>query len=46
MYEQMSKIAKRIQRLAIEQNIIIIDVSQMSNDGAKNYKIGDMIPSK
>ena len=42
----MSKIAKRIQRLAIEQNIIIIDVSQMSNDGAKNYKIGDMIPSK
>lgn len=46
VYEQMSKIAKRIQRLAIEQNIIIIDVSQMSNDGAKNYKIGDMIPSK
>lgn len=46
VYEQMSKLAKRIQRLAIEQNIIIIDVSQMSNDGAKNYKIGDMIPSK
>lgn len=46
IYEQMSKIAKRIQRLAIENNIAIIDVSQMSNDGAKNYKVGDMIPSK
>lgn len=45
-YEQMSKLAKRIQRLAIDMGIVIIDVSQMSNDGAKNYKIGDLIPSK
>lgn len=45
VYEQMSKIAKNIQRLAIEQNIIIINISQLSNDGAKTGNT-NLIPMK
>lgn len=42
----MSELAVEIQSLAIDNNIAIIDISQMSNEWAKTYKIGDMIPSK
>ena len=46
IYEKMSELAVEIQSLAIDNNIAIIDISQMSNEWAKTYKIGDMIPSK
>jgi len=46
IYEQTSKLAKRIQRFAIENNVTIISISQLSNDGARGYKAGDIIPMK
>jgi len=46
IYEQTSKLAKRIQRFAIENNVTIISISQLSNDGARWYKAGDIIPMK
>lgn len=46
IYEQTSKLAKRIQRLAIENKFTIISISQLSNDGARWYKAGDIIPMK
>lgn len=46
IYEKMSELAVEIQSLAIDSSIAIIDISQMSNEWAKTYKIGDMIPSK
>ena len=44
-YERMTKIAVQIQRMAIENNVAVFDVSQISNEGS-NYKLGQMIPSK
>jgi len=41
----MTKIAVQIQRMAIENNVAVFDVSQISNEGS-NYKLGQMIPSK
>jgi len=46
IYEQTSKLAKRIQRFAIENSVTIISISQLSNDGARWYKAGDIIPMK
>jgi archaellum biogenesis ATPase FlaH len=46
IYEQTSKLAKRIQRFAIENNVTVISISQLSNDGARGYKAGDIIPMK
>ena len=46
IYEQTSKLAKRIQRFAIENSVTIISISQLSNDGARGYKAGDIIPMK
>jgi len=46
IYEQTSKLAKRIQRMAIENNFSVISISQLSNDGARGYKAGDIIPMK
>ncbi len=46
VYEQTSKLAKKIQRFAINHNVAIIDVSQISNDWARNYVFGWVIPSK
>lgn len=44
-YERLTSIAMQIQKLAIKNNIAILDLSQISNEGT-NYKVGWMIPSK
>ena len=46
MYEQSAKLAKKIQKFAINHNVAIIDVSQISNEWARNYTFGWVIPSK
>lgn len=45
-YERMTKVAQDIQKLAISTGKPIFDLSQVSNDWAKTYKVWDMIPSK
>lgn len=45
-YERMSKVAQELQKMAITTKKVFFDLSQVSNEGAKSYKVGDMIPSK
>lgn len=45
-YERMSKIAQELQKMAITTKKPFFDLSQVSNDWAKTYKVWDMIPSK
>lgn len=44
-YERMTQIWTELQLMAIENNIALLDLSQISNEGF-NYKLGQMIPSK
>lgn len=39
-YEQMSNIAKNIQRIAIENNTTIFSLSQVSNESGRNLSTG------
>lgn len=45
-YERMSKIAQELQKMAITTKKPFFDLSQVSNEWAKTYKVWDMIPSK
>lgn len=45
-YERMSKIAQELQKMAITTKKVFFDLSQVSNEWAKTYKVWDMIPSK
>lgn len=45
-YERMSRIAQELQKMAITTKKVFFDLSQVSNEWAKTYKVGDMIPSK
>lgn len=44
-YEKMTHVAIEIQRLAIQEKIAVLDLSQISNEWTQ-YKVGQMIPSK
>ena len=44
-YESMTEIAVKIQQLAIQNNIAVFDLSQISNDGT-GYEFGGVIKSK
>lgn len=46
IYEKTSSLAKKIQRLAIERDMIIISISQLSNEWARWYSPGSVIPMK
>lgn len=45
-YERMSRIAQELQKMAITTKKVFFDLSQVSNEWAKTYKVWDMIPSK
>lgn len=45
-YENMTEVARELQIVAAETWKAIFDLSQVSNEWAKTYRLGDMIPSK
>lgn len=44
-YERMTDVANRMQDLAVRENVMIFDLSQVSNDG-KDFVHGSVVPSK
>ena len=45
-YKNMSAYAREIQKFAIQNNIAVLDLSQVSNDGAKDGRSSNVIASK
>jgi hypothetical protein len=44
-YERMSAIAVGLQKMAIRNNIAVLDLSQISSEGYE-WKVGQRIPAK
>lgn len=44
-YDRMSEVATRMQDMAVRENVMVFDLSQVPNDG-KDYVAGSIIPSK
>lgn len=45
-YEQLAKVADTLQRMAVEQNVCVLEISQMSNDDIKHGSDGRMLATK